>query len=267
MGGLFLVPTSGWLYAIDILVRTWLVFLGTVMAHEGSHGHLGRSRAANLWWGRVALVPSMVPYANFRKTHLDHHRYTNLEDRDPDLFIKPRSEWEIPLRAVLMPHHWFFWLRSRGRLGREHARDLLLNYAGIAACYLPVLVVAGPGRLLWGMLPVLILVSLLLWYPFAYLTHEGFSRGSAAARSHDYFGLPAYWFSFGLSMHRVHHMFPQLAWIELLQFVRKAAPGSRSWLPRRDIRYETVGGSDDQLGPARHAGSRVPADGRQAEPA
>ena len=65
LGSLFLTPQSVWSYTLDVLVRTYLVFVGTVMAHEGSHGLLGRTRRANVWWGRLALLPSMVPYANF----------------------------------------------------------------------------------------------------------------------------------------------------------------------------------------------------------
>ena len=47
----------------------------------------------------------MVPYTNFRRTHLLHHRFTNLEDKDPDHFVKPRRDWELPLRAIGKPHH------------------------------------------------------------------------------------------------------------------------------------------------------------------
>lgn len=252
MGGLFWIPPNGWWYAGDLLLRTWLVFIGTVMAHEASHRHLGRTRAANLWWGRLALVPSMVPFANFRRTHLLHHRYTNSRNADPDYFIKPGTEWEIPLRALAMPHQWFFWLRQRGEIDPAHVRELFFNYVGIALCFLPVLLIAGPARLFWGMAPVLPMVSILLWYPFAYLTHEGFSEGSESARSHDYFGRFAFWFSFGLSMHRVHHMRPQYAWIELLQFVRPAPPGRWSWLPRRDIRHDSEEGLTVAHGSAQH---------------
>ena len=267
MGGLFWTPPNGWWYAADLLLRTWLIFIGTVMAHEGSHGHLGRTRAANLWWGRIALVPSMVPFANFRKTHLRHHRYTNEKSADPDYYIKPGREWEIPFRALAMPHQWFFWLRRRGELDLQHVREIILNYFGIAVCFLPVLLVAGGARLFWGMVPVLVMVSVLLWYPFAYLTHEGFSEGSESARSHDYFGRFAFWFSFGLSMHRVHHMRPHYAWIDLLQFVRPAPPGRWSWLPRRDIRHEREEGPSVAIGTAEHNRSSVLANGPGDAPA
>ena len=93
----------------------------------------------------------------------------------------------------------------------------------------------GFARVFWGLAPALILVSVLLWVPFAFKTHEGFSTGSAESRSHDYYGRFMYWASLGLSMHRVHHLKPQLAWIELRQFVKQRPPGSAfTLLPQRD---------------------------------
>jgi len=209
-----------------------------VMAHESVHGHLGRTKAANFWWGRIALLPSMVPFTNFRKTHQLHHAHTNLPDLDPDHFMKSRNFLELFGRALAMPHHWFFWLRKRGWLKRHDLIELTLNYALIVAVYSVVFAVAGPMRLLLGMMPPLILVSLLLWYPFAVQTHEGFSTGSAVSRSHNYYGRFMYWFSLGLSMHRVHHLQPKLSWIELRPHVEPAPPGLSRWFPQRDIQAQ-----------------------------
>lgn len=240
IGTLFIPTSSVFAMIADILLRTYLVFVGTVMAHEGVHGHLGRSRAANFWWGRIALLPSMVPFTNFRRTHQLHHSFTNLPDDDPDHFMKSSNFVELFLRALAMPHQWFFWLRKRGRLKRSDIVELVLNYAGIVVLFAVVLWFVGPSRLFWGMTPTLMLVSLLLWYPFAVQTHEGFSTGSAEARSHNYYGRLMYWFSLGLSMHREHHLRPKLSWIELRRFVERAPAGVSKWWPQRDIRLDTL---------------------------
>jgi fatty acid desaturase len=234
--GSLLMPIANNVHlALDILFRTYLIFLGTVMAHESVHGHLGRTRRANFWWGRVALLPSMVPFTNFRRTHQLHHAFTNVPDSDPDHFMKSRNLLELVLRAIAMPHHWFFWLRKHKRLRRDDVTELLLNYAGITVLYSAMLILVGPTRLFWGMAPPLVLVSLLLWYPFAVQTHEGFSTGSAEERSHNYYGRFMFWFSLGLSMHRQHHLQPKLSWIELRPYV-EAAPGGRWWRLQRDMR-------------------------------
>jgi fatty acid desaturase len=167
-----------------------------------------------------------------------HHAHTNLPELDPDHFMKSRNFLELVLRALAMPHHWFFWLRKRRRLKRGDVVELLFNYLGIVLVYAVVLAAVGPTRLFWGMVPPLMLVSVLLWYPFAVQTHEGFSTGSAVSRSHNYYGLFMYWFSLGLSMHRVHHLQPKLSWIELRPFVVPIPRGLSHWLPQRDIQLQ-----------------------------
>ena len=236
VGTLFWTPGHLAVYAADVVLRAYLVFLGTVMAHEAVHGHLGGTRRANLWWGRVALLGSMVPFTNFRKTHQLHHAHTNEPDRDPDYFLRARSRVDLVLRAVAMPHHWFFWLRAQGMMDRRDLRELALNYAGIAVVYAAVLIGVGPQRLALGMAPALVLTSILLWYPFAAKTHEGYSTGSADERSHNYYGRAMYWLSLGLSMHRTHHRRPHLSWIELRPYVEEAPVRLRGLLPSRDIR-------------------------------
>jgi fatty acid desaturase len=237
--GSLVIPISNPIHFIlDILLRTYLIFVGTVMAHESVHGHLGKTRSTNYWWGRIALLPSMVPFTNFRRTHQLHHAFTNIPDRDPDHFMCSRNIFELVLRALAMPHHWFFWLRRRNRLQRRDLIELLLNYLAIVLTFSVILELTGPSRLFWGMAPPLVLVSVLLWYPFAVQTHEGFSTGSADSRSHDYYGAFMYWFSFGLSLHRVHHKQPKLSWIELRPFVRPTPQGQRRWLPQRDIQLD-----------------------------
>lgn len=237
LGSLLWSPPNALLYGLDVLLRAYLVFLGTVMAHEAVHGHMGKSRRANFFWGRIALIPAVVPYTNFRRTHHLHHAHTNEPDRDPDYFMVPRHPIEIPLRALAMPHQWYFWLKRRGLLDRKHRRELVFNYAAISAVFVALLAAVGPARLALGVLPVLILVSVLLWYPFALKTHEGHSTGPAETRSHDYYGRLMYWLSLGLSMHRVHHEKPQLTWIDLGAFVQPAPAGTWGGLvPRRDIR-------------------------------
>ncbi len=41
IGTLFLQPSNPLRYVIDVLLRTYLMFIGTVMAHEVMHGLLG----------------------------------------------------------------------------------------------------------------------------------------------------------------------------------------------------------------------------------
>ena len=239
LGSLFIPVTGVTAHIVDMLLRTHLIFIGAVMAHESVHGHLAKTRSGNYWWGRIALLPSMVPFTNFRRTHQLHHAFTNIPDKDPDHFMKSRNLVELLVKAIAMPHHWFFWLRRRGRLKRSDIVELVLNYIGIALLHGLILSYVGAPRFFWGIVPSLALVSFMLWYPFAVQTHEGFSTGAAESRSHNYYGHFMFWFSLGLSMHREHHLKPKLAWIELLPFVERSAGTTLSLWPRRDIRPDS----------------------------
>lgn len=237
IGSLFVVPPNAGLWIVDILLRSYVMFLCTVMAHEASHGQLGRSKRANVWWGRIALLLPMVPAVNFRKTHWVHHKHTNEPGKDPDHWVKPNNLIEVPLRSVALPHYWLLWLHQRGRLTRGDRIEVVLWYVAMFVIYGGVYFVAGPMRLVLGMVPALLIVSLFLWYPFAVKTHEGFSTGTEEQRSHDYYGVWVYWLTLGLSMHRAHHMYPTKSWLELRPFVKKAPfVWWRRMLFPRDIR-------------------------------
>lgn len=239
LGTFFWMPETPIQWTADILFRTYLMFLGTVMAHEATHGFLGPKRKSNMFWGRLALVPCTVPYMNFRKTHLSHHAHTNDPENDPDYFVKPNHWWEVPFRALAVPHHWIMWLSARGRMKRADWIEWGLHYVFIFALYIAIAMMVGVPRVAVGLFVPLVLVSYLLWYPFAYFTHEGHSTGESGYRSHNYYGRVLYWLTLGLSMHRVHHERPRLGWIEMLSFVEEDPRGFwAGFRLGRDIRPE-----------------------------
>jgi len=239
LGTYFWIPETPIEWAADILFRTYMMFLGTVMAHEASHGMVGPSRKSNFFWGRLALIPCTVPYVNFRKTHLMHHAHTNDPELDPDFFVKPNHWWEVPFRALAVPHHWIVWLKARGRIQRRDVIEWVFHYVFIFALYIGIGLLVGVPRTAIGLFVPLFFVSLLLWYPFAYFTHEGYSDGDSEYRSHNYYGKAIFWLTMGLSMHRVHHEHSRLAWIEMLPFVEEDPRGFWAGLRLgRDIRVE-----------------------------
>jgi beta-carotene hydroxylase len=238
LGTFFWTPEGSLQWGADIVFRTWLMFLGTVMAHECTHGLLSESKRGNAIWGRLALIPVTVPYVNFRKTHLMHHSHTNHPENDPDYFVKANHWWEMPFRAVGVPHNWIVWLLKRGMVKRSDVVEWIVTYLFMFSLYLAIGSEAGIARTAWGLFPSLVLVSMFLWYPFASMTHEGYSLGEAQYRSHNYYGAVVFWATLGLSMHRIHHMKPYLSWIEQRQFVEPDPAGFWVFKPRRDRRIE-----------------------------
>jgi fatty acid desaturase len=129
------------------------------------------------------------------------------------------------------------WLLKRKRFTSRDQIQYGLNYVAIAAIYGSIAMFVGIDRVLLGLIPAAILHSLFLWYFFAIKTHEGYRRAMAVERSHNYYGKLLYWLTFGLSMHRTHHMKPQLGW---LQMANEVEPGTLAQRLRfaRDIVVE-----------------------------
>jgi fatty acid desaturase len=66
------------------------VGVATIVLHDGVHGLLLKNRRHNDLFakaiGWLVLVPTVVDFDEFRKTHLGHHRKTNAKD-DPDRML------------------------------------------------------------------------------------------------------------------------------------------------------------------------------------
>jgi fatty acid desaturase len=240
-------PASALLIALDIFVRSYFHFVAGAMAHEGVHGHLGNTKSSNRWWSRFALIPTTVPEVTFRKTHIQHHAATNVPGDDPDEFLNAKRSWEIPFRALMMPHHWLIWLLKRKRFTSRDRIEYGLTYFALSAIYGTIAVFVGVPRVLFGLIPAAILHSLFLWYFFAIKTHEGYRRAMAAERSHNYYGTPLYWLTFGLSMHRTHHMKPQLGWLQMADEVKSGTLVQRLKFERDIFQFCTERVSQKQI--------------------
>lgn len=104
--------SNSWLlrHAAFILVIISLHYLLNLV-HIGSHNLLSRSRRLNSILGNIAGFFGGVTFADFRTTHLLHHRFTSAENQDPDLYItKSGPIWSIPFKIFY--HDVFFWSRG-----------------------------------------------------------------------------------------------------------------------------------------------------------
>ncbi len=235
LGSYFWEPVGLGLAVFDLVGRAYLNFLLGAMAHEGSHGHLGRTRGSNLWWGRFALLPVGVVSVVFRKTHLHHHAHTNEPGLDPDEFLNTPHAWQVPLRAVAMPYQWLYWVRKNGIFSRRDWIEYVLNIVAFVVVFGTLGWLAGFAQVVVRLVFSEILHGFLLWYVFALRTHEGYSTGTQEARSHNYAGRLLHYLSGGLSMHRLHHMKPGLSWLEMTTHIPEAR-WSEVLTLRRDIR-------------------------------
>ncbi|MGV8953124.1 MAG: fatty acid desaturase [Cypionkella sp.] len=71
-------------WALLLVHGVLLVFLFT-LEHEATHKTPFANANLNEWVGRICGVILLLPFDWFRYFHLAHHRWTNIEGRDPEL--------------------------------------------------------------------------------------------------------------------------------------------------------------------------------------
>lgn len=120
--GLFATSTMA---ALAHVIPMWLAMLCNLVAvylsftplHDASHRAVSSSPLLNDVIGVIAgqlLLPA-VNMTVFRAIHMDHHRYTGQEGRDPDTaFVTPPKVFGV---AYLMfaDVHWVIWYLRYGR--------------------------------------------------------------------------------------------------------------------------------------------------------
>ena len=107
---------TAWLLPAAWLYGTTLVFLFAPL-HETVHYTAFRSRWLNRAVSTVCGWILVLPPRYFRAFHLEHHRYTQDPERDPELAVAPPATWSDYLWRVSGFQYW----TSRVRTTLEHA--------------------------------------------------------------------------------------------------------------------------------------------------
>ena len=81
-----------------------LSYISFTPMHDASHNavftHSSGFFGLNGLIGRLASIPLLVPFVAFRYLHMQHHKYTNDDEQDPDLWSGRASAW------YLLPFKW-----------------------------------------------------------------------------------------------------------------------------------------------------------------
>lgn len=78
--------------AASMVVAWFMSWLG-LLAHEAGHNSLTQSPALNAFLGRLAFLPSWMPFSAWVASHNRHHAFTNVRGLDP--FWAPLSPQEF----------------------------------------------------------------------------------------------------------------------------------------------------------------------------
>ena len=102
LAGAFAMGASGLIpMPLAVLAATAAAYAAFTPMHDAAHGSVSRRKEINEPVGRAAAAVLSGPFIVFRYMHLEHHRFTNEPERDPDFLallqndgIRPESPFE-----------------------------------------------------------------------------------------------------------------------------------------------------------------------------
>ena len=119
VGALIAVGVPGWWLLLPVQ-GVLIVFLFT-LEHEATHKTPFAALAVNEWAGRLSGFLLVLPFEWFRYFHLAHHRWTNIEGKDPELLGEKPATWRAWVWHVSGLPFWWSELKLMAALVRGRA--------------------------------------------------------------------------------------------------------------------------------------------------
>jgi fatty acid desaturase len=158
VGVLIATGVAGWWILLPVQ-GVLIVFLFT-LEHEATHKTPFASLWLNEWAGRASGFLLVLPFEWFRYFHLAHHRWTNIEGKDPELLgTKPETRRAWVWHVSGLPF-WWSELRLMAALVRGRAEGAYLPEGAKGRIVREARIMAG-GYALAGL--SLLWSPLLLW--------------------------------------------------------------------------------------------------------
>ena len=218
LGGYFLAALSIWQWyeanwPLPVLVGLAFLSLhmeGTVI-HDACHNSAHPNRWINQFMGHGAAILLGFSFPVFTRVHLEHHKYVNHPQNDPDHIVSTFGPvWLIAPRFFY--HEYFFFERKLWRKyeliqwGIERSLFISIVLAGIKYDFMNVIY-----NLWFG--PAL-MVGVTLGIFFDYLPHRPFISRNRWKNARVYPSRVMNWLIMGQNYHLVHHLWPSIPWFE-----------------------------------------------------
>jgi ring-1,2-phenylacetyl-CoA epoxidase subunit PaaE len=193
-----------------IAISVLAIHLAFTIWHEAAHGTVSNRKWINNAVGILGMFPYTTPYFLQRFVHLDHHKYLNDPDHDPNQIYASGPFWQLPIRYLQTVGYARRMLDEDPRSPAMRASDGFFM-ALVAILYLVAL---WQGffvdlLLLW-LLPVVIAKVILDWY-VNFLPHVGLPQDRfLGTRIIDVDWLTP--LVLGHNYHAVHHLWPTIPW-------------------------------------------------------
>lgn len=205
-----------WLGFILASICLSLVFLPT---HEAQHDIIGQKGSKYRWLNELlGHAPSWMivyPFQVFRITHLDHHRFTNDSERDPDISTKAPGPFSAIWASIQgrqpKGSHGQNYLKSLANAGRTDLITLTVLYRFGFLAILSILAWNGyalEAALLWW-LPFHLALSYLHFF-LSWVPHHPGKDQSRYGNTRNWRSMVGNIGTMGMQYHIVHHLHPYI---------------------------------------------------------
>lgn len=230
---------DSWLRLTMMLPLFCLMFRGFAIMHDAVHGAVSRTRWVNDLAGFLGGVFCMLPYENWKRSHLKHHQWSGNVEKDPVMaliiaypkFSKVAQNfisffWMLWFPVLGIFQHFVFWNLSVKLLMKEPkslkmAASVILPLAawGLVLFATPTLFVTGvllPTLLVYFLAVEIVNFPHHLQLP-QFRGEEKFPvwQQFQTARSCVYPKWFARFVVLNFNYHIEHHMFPDVPWYHL----------------------------------------------------
>lgn len=232
-----------WPWPLSTLLNWGAAFGLFTVLHEASHRTVSTRDWVNVWMGRVSafFLDPLAGFQLFRFVHMQHHRFTNDLEHDPDYFTSHGGKWTLPLRwATLDLKYLRYYLPKLASRPRREVAEAVVTWLLFAAIAVAA-IVAGYG---FELLVLLIIPSrlavLTLGWSFDYLPHHGLHHDKVDQMklTRNRIGLERLLTPLMLyqNYHLVHHLHPTIPYYSYIRVWR----GNEDEYLRREPPLSTV---------------------------
>ena len=224
---------SSFAFVSDSLPLIWAVLFNAIasymaftVAHDATHSSVSSNRRLNDWVGRagVSLLEPGPFFLLFRFIHMQHHRFTNDEHKDPDFYSGKGPAWLLPLRWLTLDGVYFRVYLNSDTFNRRPKSERHEFYLAVLFGAAIIIAVTLAGWLHYYLLLFFIptrIAKLFITFAFDFLPHY---PHKATAKDEPYrcttnrVGMEWLMTPIFLSQnyHLVHHLYPTVPFYRLI---------------------------------------------------
>ncbi len=117
---------------LAIFVNAAAIYAAFTPFHDAAHSSASGDRKINDLMGTISVLPLFPGFTTglYRFLHLEHHRYTGEEDRDPDDMMVTAPAWWRPLMWTFVDVYWVYWYLRRWK--ERSPSELIRDAGGLA---------------------------------------------------------------------------------------------------------------------------------------